>query len=595
MEQNLKIYQIKKGDHKFIETKTDEDKISVIIKKLYNSYKSNVKFDINSLTKYSIDSLTYYLFVHNFPEKETEWSDFLPEELKKNAHLNTKNLTLLLFICDKRDIFVVVGGKGYEGIVSFIDHSFGLSILSKVIVPNEDIIISINSRGLTDTRSGLSEQYRSEFRLMDYNRFGRVPVEVHILLSKGISNDYFEFAQKKTDDRVRIQAGKSFKVKKSINFSELHKLIKTIGYIFEREANDYLTTYIEIKDDLYIKDILMPLLITKIYDDRENVKNPDTNNKRFRFDFCNPNKIRDFYEADYYILKELQPKKEEGSRDKHKEFARVNSREDIYNTVIKRAIDVVTIEDEFNFKVYLQGVRVIACSDNREVTSSSFLFHFTSEFELGGQAVFLVDTKWYILKKSFIEDLKQECVRAIKNNKLPKGVFDLPWDKTKTKKEGEYNLQYKDIENYIVFDTNTPDGIEMCDVMYIDNDRIYLIHVKKGFDAALRELDNQIILSSRRLTEDINSSKFSYIEKAYDGVVNKSSTLAKYTKDEFKELFKKEIVFVFAFSSLLFHDNLVEEHIEDYRSNIARYSLVKCSKDIAGMGYKFFIKQIRQK
>ena len=57
----------------------------------------------------------------------------------------------------------------------------------------------------------------------------------------------------------------------------------------------------------------------------------------------------------------------------------------------------------------------------------------------------------------------------------------------------------------------------------------------------------------------------------------------------------KDIVYVFAFSSQLHHDNLVEDNIDDYRSNIARYSLVKCSKDMAALSYKLNIHQIRQK
>ncbi|WP_305952306.1 DUF6119 family protein [Emticicia oligotrophica] len=593
MEQSIKVYQINKDNYKFDGKTTDDDKITVIITSVYSKYKSKKKFNISEIPTYTVKGLKYFLFVHNFAEKETEWSSFLPPQLIDNVQFNIKNLTLLLFISDGISLFVVVGGKGYEVIVPFINHSFGLMVFSKVIDPNEDEIISINSRGLTGARSGISEQYRNEFKLIDYIRFGKVPVEIHLKLSKSISNEFFGFLQVKENERIKVHAGKSFKVKKNLNFEQLNELILQLGYILERESNDYLTTYIEIKDEKQLNERYRPLLVDAIYNDRMNVINQ--NMTKFKFDFCDPNKMTQFYEADYYILKEKQ-EKEDGSSEKYVKFDKVENRHEIYNKVIRRAVETINPMDFFNFRRYIQGVRICSYTDNKISTSSSFLYHFTSEFNPRGSStsIFLVDTKWYILKQSFIDDLKFECVRAIKNHKLPSHIFYLPWDKSTIKREGEYNLQYNDLDNYIVFDTYTPDGIELCDVMYIDNEKLYLIHVKYGFDGALRELDNQISLSSQRLVEDLKSNKFEYLKKNYDGIKDKSQNLSKYTFQEFKDLFiNKQITYVFAFTSQFDKDYLVEENIERYTSNIAKYSLIKCTKDMITNNFDLNICQIR--
>lgn len=592
MQQSVKIYQINKELYKFDGKTTDEDKIEVIVKSIYTKYKLKKQFNIDEIPTYTKDSLKYFLFIHNFAEKETEWSNFLPAQLVRQEDFNTKNLTLLLFISDGISLFVVVGGKGYEVIVPFINHSFGLTVFSKVINPNEDEIVSINSRGLTGARSGISEQYRSEFKLIDYIRFGKVPVEIHVKLSLSVSNEFFQFLQNKENERIKIYVGKSFKVKKNLTFEELNKVIIELGYILERVSNDYLTTYVEIKDEKQLRDRYRPLLSNAIFDDRMNVINQ--NLSKFKFDFCDPNKMTQFYEADYYVMKEKQ-EKEDGTNEKYVEFDRVENRNEIYNKVVRRAFEKIDVMDLFNFRSYIQGVRICSYSDNKLSTSSNFLFHFTSEFSLDGSSIFLVDTKWYILKQSFIDDLKFECVRSIKNHKLPNHIFTLPWNKSSIKTEKQYNLEYNNIDNYIVFDTYTPDGIELCDVLYIEDERIYLIHVKYGFDGSLRELDNQISLSSQRLVEDLKSGKFEYLNKIYTSVRDKSYNLTKYSFQEFKDLFNRKITYVFAFTSQFETDELVEENIDKYKSNIARYSLIKCTKDMITNNFDLNICQIRHR
>jgi len=421
MQQSVKIYRVNRENYLFDAISTPIGIIEKIIRDTHLKYKSNEQVNIDSIPNFEHEGLAYYLFVYNFAEKNSEWSNFLPTRLTQSLQLNTVNLTLLLFISNGIDIFVVVGGKGFEAIIKYIDHSFGLTIVSKLINPNEDIIVSINSRGLTGARAGLSEQYRSEFRLIDYARFGKVPVEVHLILSHQISNDFFSFLQNKKDEKIKIYAGKSFKIKKNVNFEELHKVFIELGFIMEREPNDYLSTYIEIKDNAIINNQLQPLLLQALYNDREYVLGSETTDKRFKFDFCNPNKITEFYEADFYVLKEKVGNKDESK--KYFEFKKVQDRGDIYESVIRRAVETIENIDFVKFRAYIQGVRVVSYIDNKIATSANFIYHFTTEFQYEEKSVFLVDTKWYVLNNSFIEDLKFECVETLKNHKLPRAYL----------------------------------------------------------------------------------------------------------------------------------------------------------------------------
>jgi hypothetical protein len=147
MTQNPKIYRIDLENYRFENFTVHEEYIEKIIRDTLVKYKRPPIINLSNIPKYDKGTITYYLFIQNFDEKDLEWRNFLPPQLAESSNLKTQNLTLLLFISNGIDIFIVVGGKGYEAIVKYIDHSFGLKVLSKVINPNEDVILSISSKG----------------------------------------------------------------------------------------------------------------------------------------------------------------------------------------------------------------------------------------------------------------------------------------------------------------------------------------------------------------------------------------------------------------------------------------------------------------
>lgn len=592
MNQNIKLYRVNKEDYRLESLLSTESIIEKILKESiasYNKEKSRA-FSMNDVSSLKKGDLTYYLYVYNFAEKQSDWLAFFPSQLTRSQNFTVLNISLLLFVDNGVDIFIVVGGQAFRLIVPFIDHTFGLTVISKVINPEKDLISSINSRGLTGTRSGLSEQFRNDLRIIDFARFGKVPVSIHLTLSEEISNEYFKHLQNKKNERIRIYGGKSFKIKKNVNFEELNEILIELGYIMGLEENDYLSTYIEEKNTKFVNQYFRPLLINAIFNDLNYIsRSVESSFGRFKFDFSHPDKLAQFYEADCYVLKEKVGEKS------YLEFDRVESRADIYENVLKRAISLGKNINDFTFRAYIQGVRVLSYTDGKISSSASFLYHFTCEFSFNNKPIFLVDNKWYRLKNSFITDLEFECVQTLKANKLPKNILYHSWDKAIHPKESEYNLLYNRVENYLIFDTIIMDGIELCDILYIEDDQIYLIHVKYGFDASLRELANQITLSARRLHEDIKSGEFKYIRKIYSSYVKRDDREINLTETEFVSLFSRRITYVFAFASNDLSDTLVENNIKKYRSNIARYSLVQCSKDMQTFMYDLKISQIMKR
>lgn len=500
MTQNPKIYRIDKN-HRLLK---DLTQTKIIIGKIINTYfkvlgvKSS--FKTSALKTFKKDSFTYYLYLYNSNEIVSDWEEFLPTELVTDSkEFTQQKLSLILFIeTDREEIFCVIGGNSYQMILPFIDHSFGLDTYSRIMKPDMDELASMKSRGITGSIAGQSQQFRGVYRIIDFIRFGKVPQEIHLKLSSEISDLHFNFLKSKPKERIQVFVGKSFKIKKNVDFDNLHNIINELGIISELDKSDYLSSYEEITDNNFIENFCRPELFNRMYNDIGNLNNKNRSpHNKFEHDFTNPNDIEQFYEADYYVLKEKTGERE------YSIFKTVYDKDEIYNAVLSRAVEKFGDNDAFNFKVFLQGARVLCYQNNKKKStiSSGFIFHISTEFPVQGKPVFLIDTKWYILRDSFINDLKVNTKHILKTYPAPANLLFQPWDKQLLKTEKKYNLQYKKVPKYIVLDTIIADGLELCDILKYDDSNLYLVHVKYGFGSSMRELTNQVTISARRLKE----------------------------------------------------------------------------------------------
>lgn len=589
MTQNPKIYQINRN-HIDLKNKVDTESI---IKTIISTYHKKLKLknapsELN-LNHSEKDSISYYLYLFNTDEIISDWQDFLPEELTQNSDFTQQQLSLILFAQTPIELYCVIGGNAYRMVVPFINHSFGLNTYSRIMKPESDQLSSIKSRGITGYRAGLSEQFRDNYRIIDFIKFGKIPKEINLILSSDTSSLHFSFLQGKPEETLQIGVGKSFKIKKSVDFDKLHQIFSELDVISELAPSDYLSSYKEIDDQQFIREFLYPELITNIFNDIQGLgRRNNPNIRRFEHDFCNPNDIEQFYEADSYDLKEKTENKG------YKTFKSVTNRREIYDSVLARAVELYGENDRFNFMVFLQGARVTCIKNNKATIGASFLFHITTELNVRNRPYFLVDTKWYNLRNSFVQDLRTSALHILKTYKAPSEVLNIPWDKQIISKEGDYNLQYNGQGNYFVLDTIIVDGLELCDILYYTDDTLYLVHVKYGFESKMRELHNQINISARRLKDVLGTSDKSLLEKIYNKLVEKGLSTNSLSISEFIKLFDRRIVFVLAFTSHLKEDLLVEDNIDRFTSNIAKFSLVQCSSDLRADYFDLVVHQIRR-
>ncbi len=571
------------------------DTEAIIRRMISHSYKKkNRSFNSENLklNSFKKEDFEYFLYMYRAENLESDWSNFLPEELKDNAIFSQTKVNLIIFIETEEELFAIVGGSAYWIIASFIDHLFGLLTYDRLISLEHDEAISTKSRGMTGQRVGVNEQFRDDYRIINYLQFGKVPKELHIKLASDTSVLHFRFLLNKPLEKLQIAAGKAFKINKEVDFASLHKIIKELSVIVTMAPKDFISSYIQVSDSKYIK-LLNEELNRKIYNNIGYVVNHNNDPRDiFEFDFCNPNKIEEFYEAERYELVE----KTETGKKKDGHFATVTDKSEIYKTVITRAYEVKG-NNELGVFFYLYGVSVQCYVGKKQTASSGFMYHFNAEFSIKNESIFLVDSKWYRLKESFIDSLKSQTERILRNSKLTVGILHHPWTfdtvRMKFSEEGKYNLLYDKLINYIVLDTIIVDGVELCDILYITPTELYLIHVKHSFTSRVRELTNQILISARRLREAIASKQRTFFDKLYDSLLIKKRSTTGLNKDDFYTLFLlRKPIYVFATASQLVNDLIIEDNMDNYDSNIARFSLTTCSGEMQTNYYELRTFQI---
>lgn len=589
MKINPKIYKIDKK-HRLLNAATDSENICKTIIKI-SELKQNPKFVLreSDYKIYSDDNNEVWFFLYHYrtSEVDSDWINFLPKNFTKGTDFNQEKISLVLFIEFQQHLYCIIGGSAFKIVQPYLEEHFGINVYSRILDPENDELLSIRTRNITGKIAASSNYYKNNFKLIDHIKFGTIPTEISLKLGNN-ANEFFSFLKGKNDN-IQIHVSNSLKFRKVIEFSDLIEIIKEIKYIEELDKKDYLSTYEKIDDNNLIENTLKEHLVKTIFDDINNTLRSTINPlNKFYFEFCHPSKLEEFYEADYFQMIELDEDK------KQKVFKQTVDRNRIYYEVISHAVDKFgsqMTEDEFKYFLFGVRIRSYKNGNKQNLTSGMFLHHFNTEFEISQRPTFLLDNNWYILKDSFLLDLNKNCERVLRNYKAANSLLPKKWNLNVQNTEKKYNLLYKDLKDYLVFDTISINGIELCDIIKYDDRNLYLIHVKRGFDSSMRELYNQIILSARRLEESKSSKEKEYLRRSYNSLTKKKHTNNVDSFEDFVKLFDKNIKYVMAFSNNDSND-LVEDKLPKIKSSIAKFSVIQTSSEMRANYYEILFTQI---
>lgn len=511
----------------------------------------------------------FHLIVTNSDEKDSEWLTFFPKNHIQNISFGIKTLSLVLLAESNEGIYGIIGGQFYQYILPHLDSSYGLNTYARIMTPSKDQIITITTRGVAGLRAGMKEQFKENYHIMDYIKFGKIPTELKIKLPVDISRDFFDEFITNESQQIILDISAGISIGKKISFYQLEELISTLDKIEKLPASDFFSSYKEISDENQIKSTLKPALISKLFNERGDIMQGKISN----FEVCYPNKVEEFYSADEYRIIE----KSKGKRSFL--IGKTNLKSEILPIILyylsRNGSD--TNLSVFTNKIYNIYISSYKIGSKKPSLHTALIYHLNSEIVIQnlGNLIFL-DSKWYKLRTKFIKEIDENCTEIITNNSLKNKILNEKWEKENLKREGEksYNERYLK-PTFWVTDRIIFDSIELADIIHINDGFIYLCHIKYGFSTELRELYSQIITSARRLKSDLRDTKKHLLEFVYKHL-KAQNQISKITADEFIDHFtKNQIKYVMAFTGHLKNKN-IQDNISKYPSNIAKLSIIQC-------------------
>lgn len=571
---NLKIFQIEKNHYEF-KNKNDEEIIELIRdnhKKHLHSNGEDLAIVKPTLEKFEEEDFIFYTYCYNQPKDQNYWKLFLPDELVKNQNFDLIEFSFVLFIVYKQSIYCVLGGSGITVIKRYLDNYFGLDLYQHFASPNDDISIVVSTRGVTGNLSQRSNTYNNFQTIKDSLLYSEIPKKLKIIIRKELIKGLFK-KYKIDNDNALMEIGAYFSLRKKLNFDELKMLIIDIDLILSDKSKYVkLSLFNRIKDQAIIKD-LDDFLKSKIVDDvllhdtpsRLNNINSDI------IEIVNYKKIEKFYECNNYRL--------HFKRKRIKNDKLISGRQELYLQSTKYIYEnLENTLDRFDIQKKLYELYIIGMIDTKEITFDPFYNHIVAEITFETKKYFRIDNQWFLLDDLFLEQIKQEAITNYKLYELKKDIL-LPWS---IGDEDFYNKQHTG-QNYYILDKRYKEFIELCDILYIDDDDIFFLHVKNGFDTHMRSLANQVTLASQRLWNDINningSSYFVETIKYYNHYNPTKKLDSKKILDNIMSGDLK-VNFVMAYRNEAYKNKSSIEKIDLSKSNIAKFSLVQTVRDI---------------
>ncbi|EMQ94990.1 hypothetical protein D778_00175 [Xanthomarina gelatinilytica] len=579
---NLKIFQIDKSYYEFKEATAKE-----IIEIIQNNHEKKLRHKFGDLdlikpevTYQKDDNFQFWSYCYNQPKEKYYWKLFLPENLTENQNFEIIEFSFVLFIKYKKEIYCVISGSGMSVIRKFINPSFGIDLYQRIAKPKEDVIQELEIRGVANNISQKKQIFNFNQTIAETLEYSEVPTKIKLQIRDDLKKNEFK-KYSLGNDIALMEVGSYFSIRKKLNFDELKVLIKDIHKIRKNNKPEQLTLFFKVNEpdvvselDETLKEIIVDDILLHNTPDRVKHSQSDV------IEVVHPSKLERFYECNNFLIR---AKYSRGKND-----IVVKKRDDLYFECTKHIFDnLEDIRERPKIKGKLYTLNIVGHINKSEITYGHFFSHITAEIDYLGRKYFKIDGHWYLLDDDFLELMNNDAKEYYTKYRLKDDLL-LEWPKKKD--EDYYNKSHNHLENYFVLDKVITDNIELCDLLIVTDSKVHFVHVKNGFNTKMRDLYIQVILSAKRLSNDLKDNKKSaYLEKTLK-LYNKRNPTKKIAYKDLVERLRKDrsqVNFVMAFKNNNYKDKSILERIDLCKSNIAKYALVQVVKEM--QQYKFGI------
>ena len=479
------------------------------------------------------------------------------EDDDKIGKIKNENTSYILFYIVENNIYAMTGGRGSNYVSKFIEKNFGLYLIPKLIDKNYPIIKRVAENNLTGNNLSTQRITKNITSVSMEESLGSIYRELSIQISKEIAKE-FGIKEDEGEKTIGVSSGDSIIIRKSMCIEELKIILEKLNKIQKKKDRFILNYFVPVKKKR-IKESTLKELMTRMI--------KEGNYKDFEI---LSDSIEEYYFASYEykiesegreILKKQTPIKMEDLVECIKQES-----EELYINKINEILMKSEIETiDSNGKTIIPKTKIYN------------LIRGCIEDEKG--CYYLINGTWYVFEEHYFKMLTSQYQGLYSENEEISNKIILKYRLVKKcKNEDDYNDMFKNNLNIIKGHRNLIGQIELADLIYWDDENLYLMCNKGSFNGEhVRDLQNQIYTSSKML-QSIKINDRSMLEEYYEKL-NKNEK-EKISKVDFLKLFNKNIYYIAGFSS---------GFKKNTRSPYAKYLLVDLKRKLKDLNYGLII------
>lgn len=471
-------------------------------------------------------------YFHN--ESSPNWADCISELMDDiNAEeIFNRFSSYVIFKEANENIYVITGGHGHYYIKNFIENSFGLNLVPKLIENNDSVIKKVVDNPLMGNRLQISRTNRQPTNFEFESDLSNVYKQLDIQIDTQILNEF----GLQEDNPTRIINKDSLSIEKNLTLDELSNVLDNLDGIYQRVPMFPLNPFTPLNKTNFKLEDVKKLFINQIY---------NKNFESISMDIVG-NNISEYLDNTHYVL---------NFKDK------INF--DCYKSIEWEDLEIKFKEEQFTKKSLNElfyNTNLFTENDDGIETLNMVLInclngelYVDTEFNTlpEGEKLYLQNGKWYVIEEYYDEffstrfnRLYEESERFVTHNLFTRySVIKSNWVELNGQfDENIYNDSFFEIEEVIEAHKYKQHQIELADLIIYDGnlDKLIMMCVKNGYDAkGCRDLFGQIEASIYYIKNYFITNRNDEIHEYYHKLLGRNGCLP-IDENKFKELFINE-------------------------------------------------------
>lgn len=490
------------------------------------------------------------------------WYGMIGNIIEEDIDLSNTHISYILSYLKDDNIFLLTGGLGSNYISEYTQKNYGLYLLPKIMKENSPAIKSVLENRMSGNRLSNKHSNRNVTTINIENDMSSIFRELSLEIDKEMIELLgIEIDENKKIKNLNLIAKDSFVIQKSISIENLIVVLNKLIDIEKNDDNFSLGYFIDAKKNGYSYKILNELFIQYLmHGIGENFILVGDEYSEYCFGgnlyVVQDNEQNTIYQSDIPIT--------------------IN---DLYKNCLPEPITKTSIERLLKYSLVVYNDKEIILYPTK--IKQCMQGYIENENK---QPFFLFNDKWLMFDNNFIDNLDRE----FKNNyaqmiKIDKKLRDILSNDDTSLTEDAYNKTFKESTEIILAHTILSNNIELADLIYFDEENLYLIHNKLKFQGnGARDVLNQILTSAEFINHYLMEKKY-LLEKYYEDI------LEKYPKNKIKDIGKDEFIDLFSKTNVYYVAGFMHNLSDSTDSNYAKYITIDTNKKLNEKGYKLLL------